>query len=276
MTAATSKSEMPVFSYAQAARGIPAASTAPQPTKPTPADQTKLASHDANDTLMTGVSVNASPVQIDSRNDAEKSGSGADEPKSFSAMAQQSAVTDSFKLQVPGTSSPSNGVALTPSLPRDDDISVKTNGVSDSTWDRQSQTSDPAEKSNSVEEGSKEKSSNPSEKSSPLKELKAAPIPAVNVWQQRKEAQEAKAKASAATLKSAVSLPKITSGKSSNVTLQSSADNHDPPKASGKKKTADNPSDGAGFQGKDRKRLDGGKTRDESELLWLVRRECLN
>jgi la-related protein 1 len=106
-------------------------------------------------------------------------------------------------VNMSGTSSPSFGAASTSTLSKEEDISITPNEASDN-WDKQSQVSTSVEKSAQTTVGNKvpdaeddwEKeavSKTPSEK-----ELKAAPIPAVNFWQARKEAQEAKAKALAA------------------------------------------------------------------------------
>ena len=107
----------------------------------------------------------------------------------------QSAVNEkgdasSTQFQTSGTAS-----SVTPA--KEDDIALP-NGTSDSTWDVQSQAS--GEKSQqSKEEGKVKENDDDWEKVSvpsvaAEKELKAAPIPVVNIWQQRKEAQDAKLK----------------------------------------------------------------------------------
>jgi hypothetical protein len=92
----------------------------------------------------------------------------------------------------------------------------------------------------------------------------------VNAWQQRKEAQEAKAKATAAALESVPPnnlSPKTAPGKPSNGVSHPLADHNDGSKAASKKKPSELTNDGATSQGKDRKRANIEKGKDESELL---------
>ena len=91
-------------------------------------------------------------------------------------------------------SSPDFGTASTSTLVKDDEVNSTQNGSSDSTWDKQSQTSQPGEKTGAKAESDKDQVA--WDQDQPAKvELKEAPPPAQNIWQQRKEAQDAKAKA---------------------------------------------------------------------------------
>lgn len=99
-------------------------------------------------------------------------------------------------------SSPSYGTASTSTLPKEDETFSAANGSSDSTWDKQSQGSRNGQsaqngsKFNEKNENEKEQSTIPNwdEESPAQASLKEAPPPAINVWQHRKELQDAKAK----------------------------------------------------------------------------------
>ena len=96
-------------------------------------------------------------------------------------------------------SSPDFGTTSTSTLPKEEDMFSTVNGSSDSTSDKQSQTSQSGNKSPQKEDTEKEKSRKISwDEDSPTPALlKEAPPPAVNFWQQRREAQEAELKAKA-------------------------------------------------------------------------------
>ncbi|KAL1998677.1 hypothetical protein VTN02DRAFT_5759 [Thermoascus thermophilus] len=253
MATMASKAEMPTFSYAQAAKGMSAAATTQQPAKSTSTDQTKGASHpDGSNTIPAApANPDTSSSQTDVSIDAEKAESRSDRESGSTVVGtQQPTTTGSSKNVVSGATSPSVGTASTSTLPKEDDISVTANGSSDSTWDKQSQASVPVEKSSQAAERSKEKPA--PEKAAPPKELKAAPIPAVNVWQQRKEAQEAKAKANAA-LKPVASTAKVGAAKSTSLASQSPVDGYQDPSKAGARKKADGAPDV-----KDRRKTEGG------------------
>ncbi|KAJ9273083.1 hypothetical protein DTO212C5_668 [Paecilomyces variotii] len=250
MAAMASKPEMPTFSYAQAAKGIVSTPTTQQTAKSS-ANQSKQASNDdSNDSSVPATRSEAQADQV--KADTENTESKVE--RETESAGQQQASAGSSKNIVSGTSSPSLGTASTSTLTKDDDASVTPNGSSDSTWDKQSQASVPVEKANQTAEGTQEKSNGASEKApSPPKELKAAPIPAVNVWQQRKEAQEAKAKATG-------TLKPTASAAAKGGAVKSGADQD--PSRSGPKKKADGAPEGAGSQVRDRKKTDG-RGRDE-------------
>lgn len=248
MSAATGKTEMPAFSYAQAAKGLP---TPPSSVKTTsesvPGPEQAVAAATPEATAETQTS------SLDTSHEPEKSSDAVTgETEHTSTGNTQSAVAGA-KPAVSGMSSPS-----TSTLPKDDEVSSTRNGSSVSTWDKQSQASVADKANGAAEEGKGSKSGASSEKGAPAgpKELKAAPIPTVNIWQQRKEAQEAKAKAMAA-FKPAATGPRSASPKSApGGVLESSSE---PSKMPPKKKAAENTAEGA----KDRKKSDAGKGRDE-------------
>ncbi|OJJ49626.1 hypothetical protein ASPZODRAFT_986463 [Penicilliopsis zonata CBS 506.65] len=262
MAATTSKSEMPVFSYAQAAKGL---STPPQSGKPASAD---IATPPASDEQKTAASTEPQSSldtqtpeaeQQPASDDAQKpEPSSADlENETTMTSGQPQPAVSASKSVVSGTSSPS--VATVSTLPKDDDSTSTPNGGSDSTWDKQSQAS----VSEKVESTKAKSATAASEKPAPPpKELRAAPIPTVNIWQQRKEAQEAKAKAIAAL--KPVAAPTTTKAASTKnapgaPTANGESQNHDSPKTVSKKKGTDNTTEAA----KDRKKADGAKARED-------------
>ena len=94
-------------------------------------------------------------------------------------------------------SSPEYGTTSTSTLPKEEDIFSTGNGSSDSTWEKQSQSSQNGCKNDEKPHTEKEPNTNMTwEEEAPIPSaLKEAPPPILNIWQQRKEAQEAKAKA---------------------------------------------------------------------------------
>lgn len=239
MAAMSANPEIPSFSYAQAAKGLPAT---PQSAKAASTDSSKTAPKPDEQNTDSSPQTNSEPVptETETTRDAEKAAASADKDSDPTPT----------KPNVSGTSSPSEGTTSTSATGKDDEANTP-NGTSDSTWDKQSQASG-TEKPTNGTENTKGKSSE--KEKAPPKELKAAPLPAVNIWQQRKEAQDAKAKAIAA-LKPAAT-------KTASTTPSVPGDNtQDLPKTASKKKGADGVSEG----GKDRKRTDGRKGRDEGK-----------
>lgn len=85
----------------------------------------------------------------------------------------------------------------------------------------------------------------------------------MNVWQQRKEAQEAKAKANAALKPVVSTASKVGAAKSTSPASQTPVDSHQDPSKAGARKKADGTPEGVGSQMKDRKKADGGKGEGE-------------
>jgi la-related protein 1 len=173
----------------------------------------------------------------------------ADEPKE----AEFTTVTSKARSKAVNsrTSSPSVGNRSNAQSKEGDSSSNTPNGnaeassekaQADGKADKSEGGSDKSEKSEKGEKGEKGEKS---EKNAPPKELKAAPLPSVNIWQQRKEAQDAKSKAAPAT-------PATTSGKTE--TQQDSS------RANPKKKGADGVTEGT----KGGRKTEGGKARDEA------------
>ena len=91
-------------------------------------------------------------------------------------------------------SSPEYGINSTPSLPKEDDAFSAVNGSSESTWDKQSQSSQNGSKGGEKADGEKGQASKTSwdEEAPAPASLKEAPSPPVNIWQQRIAAQKPK------------------------------------------------------------------------------------
>lgn len=224
-------SATPIFSYAQAAKGRASSGSAPnqaekvtsshetttkdsvsstmtEPTKSLAAKDTANRGEEKLEETAAGESmVNGTP-STEHQSDQSRSKATSPSPQG-EAAAQSQALTST-------PSSPSFGTASTSTLPKEDDISSTMNASSDSTWDKHSQTSHGVEKlgiQGEVDKETEKENGKENEKESEKENekeggqswekdivkpasLKPAPPPALNIWQQRREAQEAKAKAS--------------------------------------------------------------------------------
>ncbi|KAL5358275.1 hypothetical protein BJX96DRAFT_39234 [Aspergillus floccosus] len=215
------------FSYAQAAKGIaatqPSAKTTPDTNQPSkPEDQTEV-DNTVTSTLET-----------------------PQEPETAPVTNEKELESTASKANGTGTSTPS----AANSSQKPEEESNTPNGTSESSSEKPSETPAADKQSN----GTEKKKGDEKEKSEPPKELKAAPLPSVNIWQQRKEAQEAKAKA-IASLKPASTGGKATSKTTSAASSISGDNQQDQAKATSNKKS-DN-----------RRKADGGKARDDAAAL---------
>jgi la-related protein 1 len=265
MAAAASRPEMPSFSYAQAAKGL---STPPaQPPPKSSLDQPQTVTTPAEEPSSTPATVSQNTTS--SSTEAELHGEVATVEPALDAEPKSSNLPATKNI-VSGTSSPSVGTASTSTIPKEDDVSFTPNGSSESTWDKQSQASVAIEKPSAGGEIKKEASSDSpaAEKvAPPANELKAAPIPTVNVWQVRREAQEAKAKATAVAMKPVpAGIAKPASGKPSAPNSHPANENQDQSKISSKKKAvSDSQGEVGSSHGKERRRNDATKIRDEGK-----------
>jgi la-related protein 1 len=205
----TTSPALPAFSYAQAAKGLaPSASTphhaasvntsppvsSSRERKSSSAEPVKLeltskATNPQNEDLnqrSTGKSTDALRETTSTINDSLKENIQPSKPIGSSS--------EDTKMIASETSSPSFGAASTSTLSKAEDISIMPNETSDN-WDKQSQVSTSVEKSTQTTGASKapdteeDGESQPVSKTPTEKELKAAPIPTVNFWEARKEAQ---------------------------------------------------------------------------------------
>jgi la-related protein 1 len=251
MATTATKAEVPTFSYAQAAKGLAVSTTTQALVKNT--EQSAKITHEAEANKASTPDQSADPSR------------DTDKTESITDPESKSTTTGSSKNAISGASSPNFGTASTSTLAKEDEIPAIANGVSDPHWDKQSQASTLADKSSNGKENKKDdsaKSGDKEKEKNPPKELKVAPPPAVNVWQQRKEAQEAKVKASAAVLK-----PVNTTTSKATPPKQASSQTTDLPdsaKATNKKKTTnEGQGDSSASLGKDRKRTENSRARDE-------------
>ncbi|KAJ5160460.1 uncharacterized protein N7482_007464 [Penicillium canariense] len=224
------------FSYAQAAKGV---SGTPVPSKAgsTESEKSEPKAEEPSDSVPAAESV-TTVSETETPQEPETTTTSVDKEAEFTTVTSKHAHRS--KANNSRTSSPS--VRSTAAQSKDGDASNTTNGNADASSEKQSQPDAKADKSENGSEASKEKSEK-SEKAAPPKELKAAPLPSVNIWQQRKEAQEAKAKTTPA--------PAAGKGKSEE-------GQQDSGKAGSKKKGADGASEGTKGKKTD------GKGRDEN------------
>ena len=232
MAASAPRAEMPVFSYAQAAKGLASAAST-QPAKSADQPQAAEQSSHAPTSRVTSAESCREPDKVDPVADSET--------KSVTASSSRNAVSGDSSS---ATAATSNGAK--------EEASQTPNGTSDATGEKPSQESTSAENAagdaqdaSKTEAKAEKKPEPPSDSAGKpaLGELKAAPIPAVNVWQERMEKAKANAARNAAKTLTAKQPGAQTAGddadKAGNNQRESSA------------------------QGKDRRRVEPGKARDE-------------
>ncbi|KAJ5893890.1 Winged helix-turn-helix transcription repressor DNA-binding [Penicillium taxi] len=225
-------SEMPSFSYAQAAKGVSGSHTTIQ-TAPIEPEKTDSKSEEL-------------PKQATEKAHAAPEAETQQTNKDVSNVKEAGFTTVTSKhvrSKVVHPRASSSSVRSSATQSKEGDSSNAPNGKEDSSTDKSQ--SDAKTKSENGSVSSKGKSEK--EKTAPPKELKAAPLPSVNIWQQRQQAQDAKSKTVPVTAKSV-------SGKNTEEVQQ---DLH----KGGKKKSA---TDGASENPKDRKKSEPAKARDES------------
>ncbi|KAL9624821.1 MAG: hypothetical protein Q9160_000867 [Pyrenula sp. 1 TL-2023] len=205
---------LPSFSYAQAAKGM---SLPPTTNQTAPESQAQKDDASSNAPKVSG----AEPAVLDLALVSPESAPAADEQATQEEQRPEHSLSDvapetTLKSRDQPTkrnhsagrepssthasSSPDSGPTSTQPTSTSDEASSTLRGSSDSTWDEQSQTSNFLEKPTLNNEDDKEleqdqKSDEKRNDSVIEPELKAAPIPAFNVWQERQKAQEAKAQA---------------------------------------------------------------------------------
>jgi la-related protein 1 len=214
----TTSPALPAFSYAQAAKGL-------APSASTPHHAASISASPSVSSSRERKSSSAEPVKLELTSKATNSpnedlnqrstGKNADALREITSTTHDSlkehippgkpagSSSDDAKMTVSETSSPSVGAASASTLSKAEDISITPNEASEN-GDKQFQGSTSAEKSTQTTGASKAPDTEEDGEHQPVpktpseKELKAAPIPTVNFWEARKEAQEAKAKALAA------------------------------------------------------------------------------
>ncbi|CAI7627521.1 unnamed protein product [Penicillium bialowiezense] len=246
---------MSTFSYAQAAKGT---SGTPTPSK-TPSESEKIETPAVEQTSTETTTEPApAPTEPETTQQTEKAVVVEEEKDDdFTTVTSKHAAKS--KALNSRTSSPNVRTGSKARKNKDEDSSNTANGNADAT-EKKATTDEQTDKTEGAAEKSTEKSDD-SEKDAPPKELKAAPLPSVNIWQQRREAQDLKVK----TVPKSAAPNKAASAKADSNTDESQQDSS---KATKKKGT-----DGASESTKDRKKTEGGKARDtvpsvEDSTAW--------
>ena len=212
----TTSPALPAFSYAQAAKGLAPSTLASHVPASVSATSSTASSGERKALTTEPVKLELTSKPINSQNeDSTSPGKTSANGREIASVTNDSlkeniqpskpsgASNEETKVTVSETSSPSFEATSSSTLSKEEDISITPNETSDN-WDKQSQVSTSVEKSTQTTGETKmpdkedDWEKEPVSKPSSDKELKAAPIPTVNFWQARKEAQEAKAKALAA------------------------------------------------------------------------------
>ncbi|KAF2447412.1 hypothetical protein P171DRAFT_452708 [Karstenula rhodostoma CBS 690.94] len=187
------------FSYAQAAKGLVAApassaSKASSSGAVTPAKDSQSASTSAAAVMSWAEDADGNDARPE--NIPGPSESGAQNTKSAAAPSE---------LTAAALASPEIGASTASTVTKDDDVSSIPNTSSDSTWENKSQASTSVDKSTEPSEKSSQKGKGKKREQAPAKPLQEAPLPAVNIWQQRAELRKpAKPVAAAASSNGAV------------------------------------------------------------------------
>ncbi|KAJ4334707.1 hypothetical protein N0V95_009095 [Ascochyta clinopodiicola] len=204
------------FSYAQAAKGIssPVSASKPASGSATPAKD------DASKDAITSVArVNSWADDAETETSTDRPATNDESLTTASKPTTPAQSTESIEASTPDLDSLSASTVT-----KDDDVSSQPNMSSESTWDNKSQAStsvdkavEPAEKTSEKPEksekskkgkknhdkGEKEKEKENEKEKEPAKPLKEAPLPTVNIWQQRADEQKTKAKPVASPLATA-------------------------------------------------------------------------
>ncbi|KAF9740639.1 HTH La-type RNA-binding protein [Paraphaeosphaeria minitans] len=180
------------FSYAQAAKGLVAApgsstSKASSSGAVTPAKDSQSASTSA-------ATVMSWAEDAEGNESRPENTEGSNESRTLNT---KSAAAPS-ELTAAALASPEIGASTASTVTKDDDVSSIPNTSSDSTWENKSQASTSVDKSTEPSEKSSQKGKGKKREQAPAKPLQEAPLPAVNVWQQRAELRKPAKPATAA------------------------------------------------------------------------------
>ena len=215
MSSATSPA-MPPFSYAQAAKGLATSKSSSQNASSAQSTTSDGSPQGRKQSSTEPAKLDLTPKSTTSPgNDQRNLGGDKGNSETQAKIASTTSATNKenvpprtsgplrheTKRTISETSSPSFGATSTSTLPKEGSTTATSNDANDN-WEKQSQVSTSVEKSTQTTSGNKAKDSEDEwEKVSvstapPEKELRAAPIPTVNPWLARKEAQDAKTKSS--------------------------------------------------------------------------------
>jgi len=201
-TSATSRSGSDTasvpFSYAQAAKGL---STGPGSSSAAAAAVSKASSGTATPARDSQTVTTSTAAAVMSwAEDAE-----ANDPSQVKSVVAQpppaipKPSTTPNELPASLVSSPEMGASTVSTVAKDDDVSSIPNTSSDSTWENKSQASTSVDKSTEASEQPTQKDKTKKTDKALAKPLQEAPIPVVNIWQQRAEQRQKPAKPAPAT-----------------------------------------------------------------------------
>jgi la-related protein 1 len=179
------------FSYAQAAKGV-SGTPVPSKTASTEPEKSDAKIEEPSESVPAPTESVTTASETETPQEPETATTSVNNDAEFTTVTSKHAHRS--KANNSRTSSPS--VRSNAAQPKEGDASNNSNGTIDPASEKQAKSDAKTDRTENGSENSKEKSekSEKSEKVTPPKELKAAPLPSVNIWQQRKEAQEAKAK----------------------------------------------------------------------------------
>ncbi|KAI9732483.1 MAG: hypothetical protein M1818_007521 [Claussenomyces sp. TS43310] len=191
------------FSYAQAAKGRTTSQTA-QPSEPTSGTNGPSKSSRATSDTISGVVNGVNNADVDPNTSSPEDGSSTTGKllRTLTKAPQTSSAPATFESSPP---SPSFGSSSTSTLAKEEESQTLPPHLADATWQRGTrlpsatdQFSEGAErkkaKKNKKDKAADKEVEKEKEEMKPAEILVAAPPPAVNIWQQRKEAQAAKVK----------------------------------------------------------------------------------
>lgn len=195
------------FSYAQAAKGI---SSPVSVSKPASGSATPAKDDSSSKAPM------ASIAQVNNWADDAENESSVEQPTMDGEPRRNSSKSTKPAESLETSTTDLDSLSAS-TVTKDDDVSSQPNTSSESTWDNKSQAStsvdktvEPVQKtSEKAEKGEKGRKGKKGEKGDkkeaekekePPKPLKEAPLPAVNIWQQRADQQKSQVKPVAATL----------------------------------------------------------------------------
>ncbi|KAJ4296706.1 hypothetical protein N0V90_006754 [Kalmusia sp. IMI 367209] len=181
------------FSYAQAAKGLSAApGSSTNASKTSSGDVTPA--KDSQTVTTSAAAVMSWAEDAEANDPRSEKLSGARE----SRIQAPKTAGASRELTASILSSPEMGASTASTVTKDDDVSSVPNTSSDSTWENKSQASTSVDKSTEPSEKSSQKAKAKKGEQPSAKPLQEAPVPMVNIWQQRAESRQKPGKSNAA------------------------------------------------------------------------------
>lgn len=178
----TSSTATPVaFSYAQAAKGHSA--TSGSSTSKASSSGAVTPAKDSQPVVPSAAAVMSWAEDTETNGQRSEKLSDTREPRTPHAKPSM----PSNELTAAALASPEIGASTASTVTKDDDVSSVPNTSSDSTWENKSQASNSVDKSIEPSEKTSQKGKGKKREQQPAKPLQEAPLPTVNIWQQRAE-----------------------------------------------------------------------------------------